>query len=280
MRRGISFTRKAYIMLAITASFNLMAIVFDQLVVQQEDKIRKFDHIINEQKQEVSQNLYANKIFKELSFKVQFNASDFITDINYLVRATNFLNSNISKKISNDQIVDLRETYIKKIKNLVNKFHNSINDTKFVFEKMSKDSSFIKFLRKERAIDDASNPSYPINRIEKTFQKVIDSKNDYFLSNYNFNALTEKEQSDNFPIYTRLYNKLTTFNDLKYGLDDLSVLFKDEFNTSFSLYNILLDDYAGLKNLKNYLILISILFQILGLVSLIFLFRTLILENK
>ena len=280
MRRGISFTRKAYIMLAITASFNLMAIVFDQLVVQQEDKIRKFDHIINEQKQEVSQNLYANKIFKELSFKVQFNASDLITDINYLVRATNFLNSNLSKKINNDQIVDLRETYIKKIKNLVNKFHNSINDTKFVFEKMSKDSSFIKFLRKERAIDDASNPSYPINRIEKTFQKVIDSKNDYFLSNYNFNALTEKEQSDNFPIYTRLYNELTTFNNLKYGLDDLSVLFKDEFNTSFSLYSILLDDYAELKNLKNYLILISILFQILGLVSLIFLFRTLILENK
>ena len=280
MRRGISFTRKAYIMLAITASFNLMAIVFDQLVVQQEDKIRKFDHIINEQKQEVSQNLYANKIFKELSFKVQFNASDLITDINYLVRATNFLNSNISKKISNDQIVDLRETYIKKIKNLVNKFHNSINDTKFVFEKISKDSSFIKFLKKEGAIDDDSNPSYPINRIEKTFQKVIDSKNDYFLSNYNFNALTEKEQSDNFPIYTRLYNKLTTFNDLKYGLDDLSVLFKDEFNTSFSLYSILLDDYAELKNLKNYLILISILFQILGLVSLILLFRTLILENK
>ena len=280
MRRGISFTRKAYVMLAITASFNLMAIVFDQLVVQQEDKIRKFDHIINEQKQEVSQNLYANKIFKELSFKVQFNASDLITDINYLVRATNFLNSNLSKKISNDQIVDLRETYIEKIKNLVNKFHNSINDTKFVFEKMSKDSSFIKFLRKERAIDDVSNPSYPINRIEKTFQKVIDSKNDYFLSNYNFNALTEKEQSDNFPIYTRLYKELTTFNDLKYGLDDLSVLFKDEFNTSFSLYSILLDDFAELKNLKNYLILISILFQILGLVSLIFLFRTLILENK
>ena len=280
MRRGISFTRKAYVMLAITASFNLMAIVFDQLVVQQEDKIRKFDHIINEQKQEVSQNLYANKIFKELSFKVQFNASDLITDINYLVRATNFLNSNLSKKISNDQIVDLRETYIKKIKNLVNKFHNSINDTKFVFEKISKDSSFIKFLKKERAIDDDSNPSYPINRIEKTFQKVIDSKNDYFLSNYNFNALTEKEQSDNFPIYTRLYKELTTFNDLKYGLDDLSVLFKDEFNTSFSLYSILLDDFAELKNLKNYLILISILFQILGLVSLIFLFRTLILENK
>ena len=174
----------------------------------------------------------------------------------------------------------MRETYIKKIKNLVRKFHNSINDTIFVFEKMSKDSSFVKFLRKERAIDDTSNPSYPINRIKKSFQKVIDSKNDNFLSNYNFNAKTEKEQSDNYPIYTKLYKDLIKFNNLKYGLDDLSVLFKDEFNSSFALYSILLEDYAELKNLKNYLILISILFQILGLVSLIFLFRTLILENR
>ena len=69
MRRGISFTKTAYILLAITASFNLMAIVFDQLVVQQEDKIRSFDHIVNEQKQEVNYNLYAHKIFKELYFK-------------------------------------------------------------------------------------------------------------------------------------------------------------------------------------------------------------------
>ncbi|MDC0401028.1 hypothetical protein OAM05_01325, partial [Candidatus Pelagibacter sp.] len=61
-----------------------MAIVFDQLVVQQEDKIRKFDHVVNEKKQEVSQNLYAHKIFKELTFKIQFNTSDLITDINYL----------------------------------------------------------------------------------------------------------------------------------------------------------------------------------------------------
>ena len=43
MRRGIKFSKTAYIFLGITALFNLMSIIFDQLVVQQEDKIRIFD---------------------------------------------------------------------------------------------------------------------------------------------------------------------------------------------------------------------------------------------
>ena len=280
MRRGITFTNRAYIMLAITAFFNLMAIVFDQLVVQQEDKIRKFDHVVNEKKQEVSQNLYAHKIFKELTFKIQFNTSDLITDINYLVRANNFLNSNLIKKINNNQIVDLKEIYVERIKNLVYKFHDSINETKFIFEKISKDNSFLKFLKKERSVDHLNHPIYPINRIENHFKKTLKSKNDNFLSTYNFEAKTEKEQSDNYPIYSRFYEDLLKFNELQYGLDTLSNIFKEEFNSSFALYNILLDDYAMLKNLKNYLILLSILFQILGLVSLIILFRTLIIENK
>ena len=43
MRRGIKFSTQAYIFLALTGLFNLLSIVFDQLVVQQQDKIRKFD---------------------------------------------------------------------------------------------------------------------------------------------------------------------------------------------------------------------------------------------
>ena len=41
MRRGIKFSKVAYIVLGLAAFFNLMSIIFDQLVVQHEDKIRK-----------------------------------------------------------------------------------------------------------------------------------------------------------------------------------------------------------------------------------------------
>ena len=64
MRRGIKFSKKAYIILGITALFNLLSIVFDQLVVQQEDKIRIFDKEMNNQKIEVNSILYAHSGIK------------------------------------------------------------------------------------------------------------------------------------------------------------------------------------------------------------------------
>ena len=69
MRRGIRFSKRAYIFLAVTAFFNLMSIIFDQLVVQQEDKIRAFDHTINEKRQEVYSNLNSHRVFNELFSK-------------------------------------------------------------------------------------------------------------------------------------------------------------------------------------------------------------------
>ena len=67
---------------------------------------------------------------------------------------------------------------------------------------------------------------------------------------------------------------------LKNNFDSLSEYFKKEFNTSYSDYYISLDNFAILNDKKNYLILLSILFQIIGLVGLAFLFRVLIVENK
>ena len=262
MRRGITFSKKAYIFLAITALFNLMAIVFDQLVVQQEDKIRDFDQIVNEQKQEVNHNLYAHKIFKELFFKIHFNAKDLMYEMSYLVRATNFLNTDLPKKIEEDKIVKIKKIYIKKTKNIV--------------------KMFLKFIEKEKPPNEQFfNPVYLSNRIEKKLNKLLKKKEYDLLSNYNFNAKTIKEQSDNFLIYYRFYDDYySNLTFLKFEFEDLSQSFKQEFNNSFTIYYILLDDFAALKNLKNYLILLSILFQIFGLVSLIILFRILITEHK
>ena len=101
-----------------------------------------------------------------------------------------------------------------------------------------------------------------------------------YLSNYNFNAKTTKEQSNNYRVYSRIYNDVLDLNSLKFALDDLSDAFREEFNKSFAIYYILLDEHAALNNFKNYLILLSILFQIIGLVSLVILFKVLIIENK
>ena len=63
MRRGLKFSGLGYFFLALTAIFNLMSIIFDQLVVQQENKIRNYDQIVNEKRIEVNHFLYTLKAF-------------------------------------------------------------------------------------------------------------------------------------------------------------------------------------------------------------------------
>ena len=58
MRRGFKLTGLGYFFLALTAIFNLLSIIFDQLVVQQENKIRNYDQIVNEKRIEVNHFLY------------------------------------------------------------------------------------------------------------------------------------------------------------------------------------------------------------------------------
>ena len=280
MRRGIRFSKRAYLFLALTAFFNLMSIIFDQLVVQQEDKIRTFDHKINEKRQEVYSNLNSHKVFNELLFKVHFRASDLITDLNYLAKATNFLNGDLPKKIEKNKIEEIKIIYVKKIKNVVTNLNKSVKDSHLIFQKVKQDKIFLKFLEKKRSVDDYFNPVFPINRLESDFTELLKKTKYDYLSNYNFNAKTTKEQGDNFPLYTRIYDDIHDLNFLKHSLEDLSDTFREEFNKNFAIYYLLLDDYAELNNFKNYLILLSILFQIIGLVSLMLLFRVLIIENK
>ena len=109
MRRGIKFSTRAYLFLALTALFNLMSIVFDQLVVQQQDKIRKFDQIISSKKQEVYSNLNSHKIFNELFITVHFRSSDLITELNYLTKTLNFLSGNIPKKLNKVKLKKLNQ---------------------------------------------------------------------------------------------------------------------------------------------------------------------------
>ena len=280
MRRGIRFSKRAYIFLAVTALFNLMSIIFDQLVVQQEDKIRAFDHTINEKRQEVYSNLNSHKVFNELFFKVHFRASDLIIDLNYLAKATNFLNGDLPKKIEKNKIEEIKIIYVKKIKNIVVSLNKSAKDSHLIFRKVKQDKIFLKFLEKKRSVDDYWNPVFPINRLESDFTELLKKTEYDYLSNYNFNAKTTKEQADNYPLYTRIYDDIVELNSLKHSLNDLSEAFKEEFNKNFAIYYLLLDNFAELNNFKNYLILLSILFQIIGLVGLMVLFRILIIENK
>jgi len=287
LRRGIKFSKKAYLVLGLTAFFNLSSIVFDQLVVQHQDKIRVFDSKINNHKLEINSLLYAHKVFDELNFKVHFSAEKMIGEINYLVKSINYFNSNLPKKISDVEVEKIKKIYIKKTKNLAKNFKITLYETKRIFYKILEDPTLIKFLNQDRQFDSKFLPNENITKLKKYFdgkswagyyfdEKIVDE----FLSKYNFSAKTEEDQLSNFPIYKDFYNEIYDYNRQKNDFYYLSQDFRGEFNKSFSTHTIMLEDYNNLQNIKNYLILTSILFQIIGLVFLMILFRVLILENR
>ena len=287
MRRGIKFSKTAYLILGLTAFFNLSSIVFDQLVVQHQSKIRVFDSKINNHKLEINSLLYAHKVFDELNFKVHFSAEKMIGETNYLVKSINYFNSNLPKKISDVDVEKIKKIYIEKTKNLAKNFKITLYETKRIFYKILEDPTLIKFLNQDRQFDSKFLPNENITKLKKYFdgkswagyyfdEKIVDE----FLSKYNFSAKTEEDQLSNFPIYKDFYNEIYDYNRQKDAFYFLSQGFRGEFNKSFSTHKIMLEDYNNLQNIKNYLILTSILFQIIGLVFLMILFRVLILENK
>ena len=55
-------------------------------------------------------------------FKVHFNSADLIGDLNYLTKAINFLNSDISKKINVNKEDEIKKQYINKVKDIFIKY--------------------------------------------------------------------------------------------------------------------------------------------------------------
>ena len=292
MRRGLKFSGLGYFFLALTAIFNLMSIIFDQLVVQQENKIRNYDQIVNEKRIEVNHFLYTHKVFKEISFKIHFSASNLIEEINFLTRILNFLNSDLPKKITQNEINTLKKSYNKKLISNVDRFNESITDLQLIFYNIQEDKIFLDFLEKKRPPDTQFHPAYELMRYANKLEKLVSKRKKSlevakkyddvgynYLSNYNFDANTEAEQLRNYELYKEIYADLLQFNRLRWNFESLSEDFKNEFDTSFSEYFIFLDNFAELNVAKNYLILLSILFQIIGLVALASLFRVLIVDN-
>mgnify|MGYP001167581106 CR=1 FL=1 len=275
MRRGLKFSKRSYIILGFVGFFNLLAISFDQLVVQQEDKIRKFDYILNDNKINTQTLLYAHDVFDELMYKTHFTSSSLISNLNYQVRAINFFNSDIEKKIKNENIDELILIYESKTKEIIKKYTVSKEETYFLLKTIFESDTLKKALKNEE-----SEKLWNQQELLKLYDFFGAKYNNKFLKEYNFEASTVSEQEKNYEIYSEFYKELLDYNFEKNTFSIFSKKFKSIFNRSFSNYYVLLDDYVDIKNTKNTLILLSILFQIIGLVALAILFRNLVLENK
>ena len=195
--------------------------------------------------------------------------------LNYQVRAINFFNSDIEKKIKNENIDELILIYESKTKEIIKKYTVSKEETYFLLKTIFESDTLKKALKNEE-----SEKLWNQQELLKLYDFFGAKYNNKFLKEYNFEASTVSEQEKNYEIYSEFYKELLDYNFEKNTFSIFSKKFKSIFNRSFSNYYVLLDDYVDIKNTKNTLILLSILFQIIGLVALAILFRNLVLENK
>jgi len=278
MRRELKFSKKAYIILAISAFFNLAAIVSDQLVIQKEDQIRNYDKFISKRELDIKSFLYIHKAFGELESKVVFGNTYLVRDMNYLVRVINFFNGDLPKKIDQSEVVNITEIYVPRLKKVMQNFYLIKDETNSIYNKIANDLAFKEFVLSNSNSSNLENFYSNIKKIETILSKKTSYKE--YIENYNFEAKTTTEQNKNYKVYSDLYGDMYEFDRIKSSFKYLSLEFKRQFRLLFDDYYNVLTKFNEMQNIKNYIILMSILFQIIGLVFLIYLFKILIEEKS
>jgi len=288
MRRKIIKNSNIIICLIFVALFTALSFLFDQRVVQQENEIRKVNSKLSNAKILLNENLFLlNSLFnisKELgvSYRSKIDALDtsatkrslFDDPSDWGVDNHLALISGVEgyEKLKND----MDKIYINVLKNN----NKSVDLLKVYLDIFKQNKIFIKI---------TSNPITESGE-EYDFDPLLENIDKYYFTQEEIDKIPFKENlnlnllaSNKDPLY-QLYNehreRITEFSRLGDYMKELTKLLIVEELKNYRLYEQALLDYSSVKNKKNLYILISILFQILGLTFLMILFKVVISQEK
>jgi hypothetical protein len=286
MRRKILKDKYIFVILSFTAFFTFLSFFFDQSVVQQENNLRKMNSEISSQEIDINKNLFLiNSIFnisKDLSYSSQIkkNTLDEAYSRHSLFQNPDDYSEKYKEKVllsGVDGFKILKEQHDEIFeKVLIN--HNKKNDIiRFYIDNFLKNQLF------NRAIEES----------EWDLSLLKSDLNKYYFSDEDLENLKELQKLgtnfdlmklDEDPLYDFYSKAREKLNDLGYIGDLVYATGESVINLHFKnldTYEKLLNNYSKIKNKKNLYILLSILFQILALTSLMFLFKIIInLEKK
>ena len=285
MRRKF-FNAKSIIYIILIAIFTLTSYISDQGVIRQEDNLRKSDiKIDNLTTQIYDVNAMSNQF---LSLTIFLNESLIGFHRNQLIWIKSLIllernSKNLDKNMSNN-LIDYNYT-IKSVKNRLNNHYYQI---------------FVKSLEIVEKFQDIHTWN------ENYFTDYFDKENLYIEEklNYDFRDIF-KNNLDSFnikdinmyypPPTTKAFNEFTIINYLDIytfsyfllrNMEDYSDIINEESNRisklSTDYSQLLYDELSTNKNissLKNYLVLVSIISQILSLFFLLLFFRNLLINK-
>jgi hypothetical protein len=288
MRRKILKNKQIIICLILVAIFTGLSFLFDQRVVQQENEVRKISSKLSSSKIILNENLFLlNSLFnisKEMgvSFRMKIDTLDETASNRSLFDDPLEWGENY-----NLALISGTEGY-EKIKNILNGIY--IN----VLKNNNKNVDLVKtylgiFKQNDVFIKIISRASSESGK-EYNFDLLLENIDKYYFTEEDINKIPFKKSLEHsslvsnedqlYNLYSEHRDRIVLFHDLGYEMKELTkLLIKEQFK-NYNLYEQSLSQYLLVKNKKNLYILISILFQILGLTFLMVLFKVIIIQEK
>ena len=283
MRRKILKNKKIIFSLIIVAGFTFFSFFFDQLVVQQENKIRAFNTEISNDKIRINQNLFLiNSIFSiskntAYSGQIMKHTLDDAYTRRYLFNPDEYGKEKEDILLSGIQGFEKHLIFHDNLFLKVIDKHNQKADLiKFYLENFKKSDIFLK------AINESE---YNLEPLKQDFNDLYISKDEleYFnkiRKNLVDWSATATDRDPFWVFYSEVREKITKLSyigDMIYATGEgVASIHINKLN----VYEKKLLKFSSIKNNKNFYILLSILFQILALTSLMYLFKIIINQEK
>jgi hypothetical protein len=270
MRRG-KLSNKSIFYIILAGFFTLSSYFFDQQVIQKEDKIRDQSLIIEKLYQDISQentNWVSTTMLGDRVLFKSHQASSFST-INYKIH---LLINNQHKFIDSFDADKLKKTV------RANMYLNYIDIRDNILDLRDSIDS-LSFSQSNYDNEEVRNKVINLFTWDDTF--FLENKKKYFNQKIFLKIKDNSLTLDNKNNFMRaLYAETNKLNKIFFSniqiLEELGDFYYDQEELLQAKYDTIVLDQGAIKIQKNYFILLSILFQILSLLSFLLLFRNFI----
>ena len=273
MRRG-KLNNISLILVLIVALFTLVSFVFDQLVVQTENKIRDIDF---EYERSFNTYLRAKGVLfntNDLMYRAKIKHENFMDRSEILEKAIynikfnkNYFEDNFNDKFDSDFNKNLEIIFLNRYKSMYLEIFDEASD---LFS-LSRGLPI-------RAMDESifSSNNQQVLDSMMNLEKILNSNIEYYEKYKEF----EKKDIINFNDYLDLRSNLRNFLNYYSTSHDSFQKIYESYSLYYSYYGGKTEEFLNslneYQNRKNFYILLSVLAQILSLFFLLILFKTLL----
>tara|TARA_Y100000590_G_scaffold451659_1_gene593422 strand:- start:65 stop:898 length:834 start_codon:yes stop_codon:yes gene_type:complete len=271
MRRG-SLSNSSIFLVVCAAIFAIASFIFDQLVIQYEDKVRTqnsnyqsmiFDAINASELDLNLKNLgllsHAKASGAEFQNQFLYKVSTLRFDDKYMKRTYSE-----AIKINNNYLKEQFETY----KSIISIHYNRVMAENIMFQRLIESYSLEDF-------DEFKKHQLKINAI---FNKVDHNKNQKF-SDKTFLKTFLNEKKNYKTIWENINALVITYDKVREQLTKMELIAEKLYDEKIKEAEQISKKISKLKSTKNFFILFSVLFQILSLTALLILFRSIVDER-